>query len=224
MKAFFTKKNLNLQLLTLTSFLIFIVPLFPVTWHKILYNISFTAIFVNAVLVVDYFRKFNIAFASIAILADLLSVIFNLPLLNTGSTLLSILFYFYLSAMFIRQISSSKVVDVKVIVESIIGYLMLGIAFGLLIALALFANSNAFSFPDTAITINEKYSGLSSFIYASIVTLSTLGYGDVLPNTPAARSLVTFITVCGQFYMAIIVALLIGKFSSMNNTTGKQSL
>lgn len=217
MKTFFTKRNLNIQLLIFTSVLIFIVPLFPAHLHKILYNLSFSAIIINAVLVVEYFRRFNIIFATVTILTDVLSVFFNLVEVDTASTIFSILFYFYLSAMFIRQISSSKVVDAKVIVESIIGYLMLGIAFGFFIALVMFVNKNAFSFPDSALTLYESHTGLSSFIYASIVTLSTLGYGDVLPNTPLARSLVTFITICGQFYMAIIVAMLIGKFASMQS-------
>lgn len=208
------KRNLNLLLLFLTGFLIFAVPVFPITWHKILYNISFTAVFVNAVLVVEYNRKFNIGFAAITILVDLIAFIFDLSVVTALSTVFRILFYFYLSAMFIRQIASSKIVDIKVITESIIGYLMLGIAFGLMIVLLMAFNQNSFTFPDNAITLHEQLSGLSTFIYASIVTLSTLGYGDILPTTPTARSLVTFITVCGQFYMAIIVALLIGKFAS----------
>lgn len=210
----FTKRNLNIQLLLFISFLIFIVPLFPIGWHKILYNTSFTMVFINSVLVVEQFRNFNISFAVSTIVADILTSIFDLHLLDTGSMLLSIFFYFYLSAMFIAQISRSKIVDAKVITESIVGYLMLGVAFGLLIALVVYFDNNAFSFPASSFPVSKDSPGISSYIYASIVTLSTLGYGDIIPNTPLARSLATFITISGQFYMAIIVALLIGKFSA----------
>lgn len=212
-----TKRNLNILLLVFISFLIFIVPLFPGEWHKFMYNITFTLVFINSVLAVERFRKFNIPFAVSTIVADILTSIFDLPVLDTASMLLSILFYFYLSAMFIAQISRSKIVDAKIIIESIVGYLMLGVAFGLLIALVMYFSNDAFSFPASSLTGNSEISGVSSYIYASIVTLSTLGYGDILPNTPLARSLVTFITICGQFYMAIIVALLIGKFSASIN-------
>lgn len=217
MTRIITKRNLNIQLLIFITFLIFIIPLFPMQWHKILYNVSFTFVFINSVFVVERFKKFNISFAFSTILADILTSIFNLPLLDTVSMALSILFYFYLSAMFIAQISRSKMVDAKIITESIVGYLMLGVAFGLLIALVVYFDKNAFSFPISSTPSGEEFSSISSYIYASIVTLSTLGYGDILPNTPLARSLATFITVSGQFYMAIIVALLIGKFSANMN-------
>jgi hypothetical protein len=51
-------------------------------------------------------------------------------------------------------------------------------------------------------------------LYYSFVTIASLGYGDICPLKPYTRSLATLITVSGQFYIAIIVALLVGKFSS----------
>jgi len=42
------------------------------------------------------------------------------------------------------------------------------------------------------------------------VTITTLGYGDILPVTPLARFLVTMEAIVGVFYMAIVVASLIG--------------
>jgi len=47
---------------------------------------------------------------------------------------------------------------------------------------------------------------------------ASLGYGDICPLTPLTRSLATFIAVSGQFYIAIIVALLVGKFSAQRGS------
>lgn len=46
--------------------------------------------------------------------------------------------------------------------------------------------------------------------YFSFVTLATLGYGDISPLTPVAQSLVILEAVTGMFYMAVVVASLIG--------------
>jgi len=41
--------------------------------------------------------------------------------------------------------------------------------------------------------------------------MSTLGYGDISPLIPLAKSLSILISVSGQMYIAIIIALLVGK-------------
>ena len=46
--------------------------------------------------------------------------------------------------------------------------------------------------------------------YYSLVTLTTVGYGDVTPTTPAARTLSWLEAVTGQFYLAVLVAGLVG--------------
>ena len=46
--------------------------------------------------------------------------------------------------------------------------------------------------------------------YYSLVTMTTLGYGDIVPVTPAARSLTTLEAVVGQLYLAVLVARLVG--------------
>ena len=52
------------------------------------------------------------------------------------------------------------------------------------------------------------------YIYFSFVTLSTLGYGDISPASEIARSLVYLEAICGQFYIAILVASLVGAHMS----------
>jgi hypothetical protein len=52
----------------------------------------------------------------------------------------------------------------------------------------------------------------SSLLYFSFVTIATLGYGDILPFSETARMLAAIEAVVGQFYVAVIVALLVSKF------------
>ena len=46
--------------------------------------------------------------------------------------------------------------------------------------------------------------------YFSLVTQTTLGYGDIVPTSASSRSLVTFQAVVGQVYLAVLVARLVG--------------
>ena len=50
--------------------------------------------------------------------------------------------------------------------------------------------------------------------YFSFTTLTTLGFGDVVPMSPLARGLTTWEVICGQFYLAVLVAGLINLRSS----------
>lgn len=56
--------------------------------------------------------------------------------------------------------------------------------------------------------------------YFSFVTLSTLGYGDVLPTTPLTRIMACLEAMCGQFYLAVLVAGLVSVRVSQLGSTG----
>ena len=49
-------------------------------------------------------------------------------------------------------------------------------------------------------------------LYFSFVTLTTLGYGDITPTSPAARMLAVVEAIMGQLYIAVLVARLVGAY------------
>ena len=51
----------------------------------------------------------------------------------------------------------------------------------------------------------------SEWLYFSFVTMATLGYGDIAPVSAIARTLAYIQAVFGQFYIAILVAGLVGS-------------
>jgi hypothetical protein len=55
-------------------------------------------------------------------------------------------------------------------------------------------------------------------MYYSLVTLSTVGYGDVLPVSPMARSLASIEALIGQFYVAVVVATFVALFTTHSLT------
>lgn len=59
------------------------------------------------------------------------------------------------------------------------------------------------------------------FVYFSFCTLSTVGYGDIVPVSRLARSCAMMESITGQLYIAILVARLVGLHIA--TTSGNQS-
>ena len=103
-------------------------------------------------------------------------------------------------ALFSGEITSNNVIG------SICIFLLLGLIWTMLFLLIAEFIPNAFSGVEV---VGWKHN-MSDFIYFSFVTLTTLGFGDMLPVAPLARFLVYSEAVVGVFYMAIVVSSLVG--------------
>jgi hypothetical protein len=85
-------------------------------------------------------------------------------------------------------------------------YLLLAVAFAELYWMLLQLRPEAFSFPHPVTTHGVVRANL---FYFSVTTLTTLGYGDILPVTPEARSLATMEGLIGQLYPAVLIGRLV---------------
>jgi hypothetical protein len=65
----------------------------------------------------------------------------------------------------------------------------------------------AFQMP--AADLQSRKAQSDAFLYFSIVTLTTLGYGDITAVHPVARSVVMMEALLGQLYPAILIARLV---------------
>ena len=202
----------NSLLLFFIFALVFLIPLFPNSQHKILYNAAFMIIFFMSVLSLKN-RKHMFMVAVIISVVEFASAVFDLVYLLHLSRLLNFAFFIYIVFHLIVQIAQTKIVTAGVILESINGYLLLGVVFSIVISFAASVCPTAFSFPPT----KPNVMNFSTYVYFTFVTLSTLGYGDMVPKTPFGQSLATFIAVTGQIYVAVIIAMLVGKFSGQVN-------
>ena len=88
-------------------------------------------------------------------------------------------------------------------------YLMLGFAFGAIYYLMNILDPNSFS-------MSKPLPGRDTpdLMYFSFVTLATLGYGDITPNSNAARSLAVVEALAGMLYIAIFMARLVSMRST----------
>ena len=63
----------------------------------------------------------------------------------------------------------------------------------------------------------------SDFFYFSMVTITTLGYGDLSPATSIGRSLAMTEALLGQIFLIVLVAYLVGMLGSSRTTIGRES-
>ena len=214
----FNKIIFNYTLLTLVVFTMFFISFFPVSWHGTMYDYCFTLIYINAALTMDKYRKQILFTAFVLMILELGSTWMNLTILSYISKALNIVFFVYIVFNLIYMIANSKKVNTKVILDSINGYLLLGFVFSLMLAVAMLYDSNAFKFPEGLILdTNNQVDSFSVYLYYGLVTLSTLGYGDIVPTMPFSKSLAILTSISGQLYIAIIIAMLVGKFASQKN-------
>ena len=52
------------------------------------------------------------------------------------------------------------------------------------------------------------------FQYFSTITVTTVGYGDIIPVTPAARMVTGLEAIAGQLYLAVVIATLVGRMAA----------
>jgi hypothetical protein len=136
------------------------------------------------------------------------------PLVFAGLGM-SALFLAYIAGAILDAILRETEVTIDTIAGSICVYLLLGVLFAEAFEAIYIAWPAAFDLSSEVVvadTVEGRARGLDQFLYFSFVTLTTLGYGDMLPVGRLARTLAMLEAVLGQLYLAILVARLVGVY------------
>ena len=125
---------------------------------------------------------------------------------------LNILAFCALSAFLAAQhVFSWRRADTNTLIGAVCVYLLLGLIWAVVYGVfAYFRPEDSFN----GLTYREGAVQFDNFLYYSFVTLTTAGYGDITPVNPFLRTLAYLEMIAGQFYMAILVAGLVGLFMS----------
>ncbi|MGO9060349.1 MAG: ion channel [Candidatus Binataceae bacterium] len=122
-------------------------------------------------------------------------------------------FLAFTTVVILMQVLGSSRVSNDTISGAVCGYLLLGVMFAFLYAAIALAYPGSFIIDGVKITPELTrffyQHSIGKLIYFSFVTLATLGYGDITPLSPPARSLAMLESVMGQFYVAILIARLV---------------
>jgi len=170
---------------------------------QILLNISFTMILLSGTYAVTNTRR---AFFSVMLLAlsPVILMWFNLFFgWNVKLTIEILLatYFLVIAILILRRVLKDEKVTGEKISAALCVYFMLGILWAFFYSIA--SNLRPGS-------IVAAGSGFSQFVYYSMITLTTVGYGDITPVAPLTRSLAFVEAITGQFYLTVLVARLVG--------------
>ncbi len=201
--------NLLWLLLALLGILIFpaLAPLFS-EYARWVYDICYSLVIFSGIYIVTDSRK-RLMIGTILGVFTLLSYWANhfLAFSVLPQILLGLMFFGYTSFQLVHILLETKTISLNLVYGAMVGYMLIGIMGSQLCILLDVFQPGSFA---SSIHILTSY----SYLYFSFVTLTSIGYGDILPRNEAARAIAILIGIAGQMYLTIIVAILIGKYLS----------
>jgi hypothetical protein len=139
--------------------------------------------------------------------------------------LLAAAFLAYAIGSTLRFIFACRRVTLDTLFASLCVYLLLGVTWALAYSATDVLDPGSFFLtqrpgdPTPGLRIDQR--GNSAVLYFSFTTLTTLGFGDIVPVSPVARMLTSIEAVTGQLYLAVLVARLVGLHISESLTRGQ---
>jgi len=128
-------------------------------------------------------------------------------------------FYFMTTLIAFQEMFRPSSINLNKIIGSVCIYLLVGLNWAILYNFESMLHPGAFSGFQASSLEEEMF----DLIYYSYVTLSTLGYGDITPVSPIARMLAVIEALFGQFYIAILVASMVGTHISRHRKDNSAS-
>jgi hypothetical protein len=200
--------KVRLQLLLVA--LVFLIVVYPLIQGAIILNVMLTAVLLAALYSVSEKRRQRFVALLLGIPYFIALWFYQLGTDHVAVAVLSpafgILFLGYVTQVLIRHVIRATRVDTQMIYGAIAGYLMLGLIWAMLYTLIETVQPGSFSL---SASVGETRTW-NDLLYFSYVTLTTLGYGDVVPISSRVRSLAILEAVTGVFYVAVLVARLVG--------------
>jgi hypothetical protein len=212
------KEGKLIYLLTAQVLLIVTYPYFDVQgWRLALFRCLAATTLLTAIYAVSGRRRLWIIALLLGIPAAALNMTaaFHLDLKVAIPTLIcTILFLGFTVGCLLIAVVRAKSVTKDTIYAAVTVYLMMAGVWALLYLLLHVLQPAAFS-------MNSKHftgtAGWADFLFYSFVTLTSTGYGDIVPITAQARSLSILEMVSGTMYIAVLIARLVGVYASRTN-------
>ena len=205
----------NNRFLVLLISLVLFFALYPIVENylvaSLVLNLFFMLIILSGVLAISDTRRPLLISLSLALLTVILRWIHYFYQLDLWSILehgISIIFWFYIAVRLLKFILGQSIITHELIYAAIAVYFIFGLAWASIYQVLEISNPHSFS-------LSNAEASTQNFVfqmwYFSMVTLTTLGYGDISPVTMTARVFVVLEAIMGQFYIAILIANLIGR-------------
>jgi hypothetical protein len=131
------------------------------------------------------------------------------PFLDVGALAITVVWLVYAVSIIIAHLFQRSDVTVDTILGAVVTYLLVAVAFTLFFEIVELLQPGSFSgIPGDA--DNHRAELGTSMMYFSLVCITTMGYGDIVPVSEFARPAAVLEGVFGQLYLAVMIARLVG--------------
>jgi voltage-gated potassium channel len=185
---------------------------------KLIYNGLFALILVSAMFAVLRKRPLH-RLAAIMGVPTMVFGLISMTVPDSKAIAMTIVFHLFaivflalVVVTILQTIYNESTISTDSVCGAFCGYLAVAIIFGHTYSLVEIAHPGSFRGPPEAMAkIDVSEDRYFLLLYLSLVTLTTVGYGDITPATELTRSLAAVEAIIGQFYIAVLIADLIGK-------------
>ncbi len=178
-------------------------------WSFIIGELLFNLIILAGVFSIFTNWQKQFVFLSIAVLTSLfrfLAFVTSLHWAYLLSYIFAILFFFHLANRVLQHIFKEGPVNFYRIQGSLIVFMIIGIVYALLYTLLETLSPGSFSLTEVAQSYKNMF---AHFLYFSFSTMTTIGFGDMIPTRSIAKSLVIFQGMIGLLYPVVMIARLV---------------
>ncbi len=119
--------------------------------------------------------------------------------------------YAFVLAVIVSHLFGARQLRSDDVIGAFSGYILIALIWGRLYALVWMADPGSFRInPDIAWQLGNWHTLHALFDYYSFTTISSIGYADITTTRPASNTLVWLEVLSGQFYLAVVVASIVG--------------
>ena len=147
------------------------------------------------------------------VILDGLSMFFATRYLMIAAISFGTILYLYIVVLLVINLLSYRVITADLIYCAISTYFLIGVMWAGIYFILEGISPGSFS------GISET----ADLLYFSFVTLTTVGFGDITPQSILAKRLAVFEAAMGGIYLAVIIAMLVGRYMSMQSEQDSES-
>ncbi len=184
-----------------------------IEYGEVIFDIMLSVTLLATIYATSQNRRFFVAgivLASSTFASAWLALLSGLLFPALASTLLGFLYFAYAALVILIHILRASTITLDELLAAVSTYLLLGIGGGFIFRFLELVDSGALVNTTAVAPELSAVSPISAYIYYSFTCLTTLGFGDIVPATPAARVFSYLSAVIGQIFLTVLIARIVG--------------
>lgn len=177
----------------------------------VLVHISFLLVLVSGVMTVvgtPIWGRLLMALAVVSVVLRFFGYVYPFVWLESLNVIMNASFVAMLMGVILVQVFREGAINFHRIAGSVALYLLIGVFFACIYSLLDFQSPSSFSMAEH-LGSRDPHIIAANLVYFSFITLTSVGYGDILPVHPLAKTTAILESLVGQLFPAILLARLV---------------